>query len=148
MSISLYKKNACYLSVKVFCTKVLIGDTIFTSPTGDGTASLHEWSSQPCEGLAACSAKGVPSILSYLKARGVGPALGIEPATHCSADKHSTNWANSAMLPENRIYILFIVCHCPFANLHGDWIHLSMYPNYPLLTLNWPEWKHAVLFSV
>ena len=32
------KKNALYLSVNVFSTKVLIGDTVFTSPTGDGTA--------------------------------------------------------------------------------------------------------------
>ena len=30
-----------YLSVNVFSTKVLIGDTIFTSPTGDGTAILR-----------------------------------------------------------------------------------------------------------
>ena len=34
------KKNALYLSVNVFSTKVLIGDTIFTSPNGDGTAIL------------------------------------------------------------------------------------------------------------
>ena len=33
--------NALYLSVNVFSTKVLIGDTIFTSPTGDGTAILR-----------------------------------------------------------------------------------------------------------
>ena len=32
------KKKALYLSVKVFSKEVLIGDTIFTSPTGDGTA--------------------------------------------------------------------------------------------------------------
>ena len=31
-------KMALYLSVNVFSKKVLIGDTIFTSPTGDGTA--------------------------------------------------------------------------------------------------------------
>ena len=31
-------QNAHYLSVNVFSTKLLIGDTIFTSPTGDGTA--------------------------------------------------------------------------------------------------------------
>ena len=31
------KKKVLYLSDKVFSTKVLIGDTIFTSPTGDGT---------------------------------------------------------------------------------------------------------------
>ena len=35
------KKKALYLSVNVLSTKVLIGDTIFTSPTGDGTAILR-----------------------------------------------------------------------------------------------------------
>ena len=30
-----------YLSVNVFSTKVLVGDTIFTSLTGDGTAILR-----------------------------------------------------------------------------------------------------------
>ena len=35
------KKNVLYFSVNVFSTKVLIGDTIFTSPTGDGTAFLR-----------------------------------------------------------------------------------------------------------
>ena len=34
------RKNALYLSVNVFRMKVLIGNTIFTSPTGDGTAIL------------------------------------------------------------------------------------------------------------
>ena len=38
----LERKNALYLSVNVFSTKVLFtGDTIFTSPTGNGTAILH-----------------------------------------------------------------------------------------------------------
>ena len=35
------EKKTFYLSVKVFHTKALIGDTIFTSPTGDGTAILR-----------------------------------------------------------------------------------------------------------
>ena len=35
------KLNAVYLSVSVFSTKVLIGDTIFTSSNGDGTAILR-----------------------------------------------------------------------------------------------------------
>ena len=35
------KKCTFYLSVNVFSTKVLIGDTILTSPTGDRTAILH-----------------------------------------------------------------------------------------------------------
>ena len=40
------KKNALYLSVKVFSTKVLTGDTtFFTSPTVFGTAILHGHSS-------------------------------------------------------------------------------------------------------
>ena len=34
-------KKALYLSVNVFSKKVLIGDTIFTSPTGDGTTILR-----------------------------------------------------------------------------------------------------------
>ena len=34
-------KNARYLSVNAFSKKVPIGDTIFMSPTGDGTAILH-----------------------------------------------------------------------------------------------------------
>ena len=41
MSLSQPFKNALYSSVNVFSTKVLIGDTIFTSPTGDGTTILR-----------------------------------------------------------------------------------------------------------
>ena len=36
------KKIALYLSVNVFSRKVLIGDTICTSPCGDETAILHK----------------------------------------------------------------------------------------------------------
>ena len=82
-----------YLSVNVFSTKVLIGDTIFTSPNGDETA-IFKWSSEPREGLAACSAKDVPSFLSHFKTLSNGPAPGIEPATFRSAVKRSTDWAN------------------------------------------------------
>ena len=39
------KKKALYLSVNVFSTKVLIGEKIFTSPTGDGTAILSSYPS-------------------------------------------------------------------------------------------------------
>ena len=53
ITIQLFKK-VFYFSVNVLSTKALIGDTIFTSPTGDGTAILrcHAWSSEPREGLA------------------------------------------------------------------------------------------------
>ena len=38
----LWKKNALYLSVHIFSTKALIGDTIFyVSPTGEGSAILR-----------------------------------------------------------------------------------------------------------
>ena len=37
------------MSVNVFSTKALIGRTISTSTTGDGTAAAAPWSSEPCE---------------------------------------------------------------------------------------------------
>ena len=40
-----YDSHALYLSVKVFSMKLLIGDTIFTSPTGDGTTILRGYPS-------------------------------------------------------------------------------------------------------
>ena len=86
------KNNALYLIVNVFNTKVLIRDTIFTSPTGDGRRDCHfTWSSEPLEGPAACSAKGVPSFLSYFKTLSIGPTPRIEPATCRSVVKCSTN---------------------------------------------------------
>ena len=78
-----------YLSVNVFSTKVLTGDTIFTSPTGENTTILLVVL-RPTRGPAACSAKGVPSFLSYFKTLSTGPAPGIElaaslPRRHSSA---------------------------------------------------------------
>ena len=54
------------------------------------------WSSEPREGLTACSAKEVTSYLSHFKTLINGPAPGIEPATSRSAVKRSTDWANPA----------------------------------------------------
>ena len=68
-----------YLRVNVFSMKVLIADTIFKSPAGDGTAIGHP--REPREGLAACSAKGVPSFFRYFKTLSNGPTLGIEHTT-------------------------------------------------------------------
>ena len=48
----LIKKKALYLSVNVFSTKVLLEDTIFMSPTGDGTAIL-------------CGHPSLPKVLSH-----------------------------------------------------------------------------------
>ena len=72
------------MSVNVFSTKVLIGDTIVY--VSYWRRDRHfTWSSEPREGLACCSAKGVPSFLSYFKTLSIGPAPGIEPATSRSA---------------------------------------------------------------
>ena len=54
------------------------------------------WSSEPRESSAACSAKRLPSFLSYFKTLSNGPAPGIEPATSRSAVMRSTDWANPA----------------------------------------------------
>ena len=87
--------DALYLSVNVFSTKVLIGDTIFY--VSNWRRDRHfTWSSEPREGPAACRAKGVPSFLSYFKTLSIGPAPGVEPATSRSAVKHSIDWANPA----------------------------------------------------
>ena len=78
-------------ALNVFSTKVLIGDTVFTFPTGDGTDRHLTWSSEPREGSAACRAKAVLSFLSYFKTLSIGPAPAIEPATSRSAVKRSTD---------------------------------------------------------
>ena len=84
------KKNVLYLRVNLFSTKVLIGDTIFY--VSYWRRDRHfTWSSEPREGLAACSTKVVPSFLSYFKILGIGPAPGIEPATSRSAATRSTD---------------------------------------------------------
>ena len=77
------KKMHFYLSVNVFSTTVLIGDTIFYVSNWRRERHFHHftWSSEPREGLACCSAKGVPSFLGYFKTLSIGPAPGIEPAT-------------------------------------------------------------------
>ena len=65
------------MSVNVFSTKALIEDTIFTSPTGDGTTILRGHPSH---------AKVQP-LRQYLqfsvifKTLSIGPVPGIEPAT-------------------------------------------------------------------
>ena len=51
----LLKKRALYLSVNVFSRKVLIGDTILTSPTENETAILRGHSSHARERQTVCS---------------------------------------------------------------------------------------------
>ena len=88
-------KNALYLSVSVFSTKVLIGDTIFY--VSSWRQDCHfTWSSEPREGLTVCMAMTAPSFLSHFKTLSIGPIPGIEPVTSRSAVKRSTGWANPA----------------------------------------------------
>ena len=58
------------------------------------------WSSEPREGPAVCSAKTVPSFLSYFKTLSIGPAPGIEPATSRSAVKikRFLDWASPELV--------------------------------------------------
>ena len=61
--------NALYLSVNVFSTKVLTGDTIFYVSLWrrDCHFTWSAWSPKPSEGLTVCNAKAVPSFLRYIK---------------------------------------------------------------------------------
>ena len=59
-------KNVLYLSFNVFRTLVLIEDTIFKSPTGDGTAILRGHPSY-AKGFFFFRAKAVPSLLITLR---------------------------------------------------------------------------------
>ena len=81
---TLRQKNALYMSVNVFSTKVPIGDTMFYFSNWRRDRHLT-WSSEQREGLTACTEEGVPSFLSYFKTLSIGPAPGIEPATSRSA---------------------------------------------------------------
>ena len=83
----------CTLSVNVFSSKVLIGDTIIYVCYWRRDRHFAR-SSEPREGLPVCRAKEVPSFLSYFKTQSIGPAPGIEPATFLSAVERSTDLAN------------------------------------------------------
>ena len=87
------------MSASVFNTKVLIGDTIVYVPNWRRDRHFT-WSSEPREGLAACTAKGVTSLLSYFKTLSIGPAPGIEPALQST---RSTVWANIAAVKQAKI---------------------------------------------
>ena len=82
------------MSVNVFSAKVLIGDTILRLQLKTGTP--FSWSSEPREGLAACSPKEEHSFPSNFNTLSIGPAPGIEPKTSRSTVKCFTNQAYPA----------------------------------------------------
>ena len=86
------KKNALYLSVNVFSTKVLIGTLYFTSPNGDGTAILRGHPSHAKVQPPAGQRKYLHFSVIF-KTLSIGPAPGIEPPTSRSAVKRSTDWS-------------------------------------------------------
>ena len=79
-SSTILKKKTIFLSVNVFSTKVLIEDTIFVSPTGDGPAIFYVVIrlASSHKDLAVCKAKKFPSFFSHFKTLNIGPTLGIE----------------------------------------------------------------------
>jgi len=79
---------ACQIMFLALNYFLIIGDTIFMSPTGDQTTILR---GHPRHAkVVACSAKGIPSIPSYFKTRSIGPAPGIKPTSLHSAVKLTT----------------------------------------------------------
>ena len=89
------KKNALHLSVNVFSTNVLIGDTIFY--VSNWRRDRHfTWSSESREGLVCCSTKEVPSFFSYFKTLSIGPARESNPRPPVLQSTRSTDWANTA----------------------------------------------------
>ena len=105
-SLSTYPGNTCsskdsysikkyILSVNVFSSKVLIGDTIIYVCYWRRDRHFAR-SCEPLEGLPVCRAKEVPSFLSYFKTQSIGPAPGIGPATFLSAVERSADLANPA----------------------------------------------------
>ena len=88
-------KKGTLFECQWFSTKVLIGDTILTSPTGDGTAILRGHPSHAKVYPFAGQREYLHFSVS-LRPWVVGPAPGIEPATSRSAVKRSTDWANPA----------------------------------------------------
>ena len=90
-----WKKIALYLSVDVFSRKVLIGDTIFTSHWGDGTAVLRGHLSHTKVYPFAGQRKYLHYSVIFRPWVLLRPR-DVEPTTSRSAVKRSTDWANPA----------------------------------------------------
>ena len=70
-----------FFECQCISTKVLIDHTFFTVSNWRRDSHLT-WSSEPREGLAACS-----PFITYFKTLSIGPVPGIEPATSRSAQR-------------------------------------------------------------
>ena len=72
-------KKKCTLNVNVSCAKVLMGTLFLRLLMQTGLPFYVIIIFEPCEGLAICREKTVPSILSYFKALKNFPGPGIDP---------------------------------------------------------------------
>ena len=73
----------------VFSTKVLIRDTVLTSPTGDGTAILR---GHPSLAKVKPLRQHLQFLVIFLKTLSIGPSVpGIEPSSSRFAVKRSTD---------------------------------------------------------
>ena len=81
------------LSINVFSLHGVIGDSFFTSPTGDWTAILRGHPSHAKIYPLAVQREYLHFSVNFdcLKTLSIGPALGIEPATFRSAVKCFTD---------------------------------------------------------
>ena len=88
------KKIALYLSLNVFSTKILIGDTVFTFTIVDGTVILRGHPSHAKLRSSRLQCKGTTFIsYSYIKTLGYWSGPGNWTATSRFSVKRSTDWA-------------------------------------------------------
>ena len=83
------QKNALHLRVTVFSTKILIKDTIFTSPTGDWTTKLCGHPSHTKVQPFAGQRPYLRFICQVFQTLSYGKAPKLEPATSGSAVQSS-----------------------------------------------------------
>ena len=100
---SLAKKKMHFIWVPMYLARKYWGHYLYVSYW---RRDRHlTWLPEPRKGVAACSAKGVPSFLSYFKTLSNGAAPGIESAISCFAVQRSTDWANPVAV---KLYITFV----------------------------------------
>ena len=107
------KKKGLYLGANVFSTKVLIGDAIFTSPTGDGTAIFRVHPSH----AKVQSFAGQRKYLHYsviFKTLSAECWTGSRDLPLCSQALYWLIWANPAV-------VWYEELHCPRLQQFMKW---------------------------
>ena len=116
--VSINRNGLFYLSVNVFITKVLIGDTIFY--VSSWRRDRHfTWSSEPREGLPVCSAKGVYIHFSVI----LRPWVLVRrqesnPRPPALQSIRSTDWANTAAVIVDYSQHLYIFSCSEYLQYH------------------------------